>query len=311
VKVLVTPRSLTLGGHPSLRRLQDAGYELVLSPPGRLPDERELLHLLPDCVGYLAGVEKVSAEVLEAAVQLRVISRNGSGVDNIDLATARRRRVQVCRADGANARGVAELTLSLMLGLVRSVPFSDQRLKGGTWERREGIELEGRTLGVIGCGRIGRLVARFALSLGMKVLAYDPEPDPSFHPADCFEYSILELLWPRSDIISLNCPWSPGGSPLIGPKTLGIIKRGAYLVNTARAELLDEEAVLAALDSEQLSGLATDVFREEPPRERLLVGHSRVIATPHIGGYTEESVLRAADAAVDNLLAVLDREHRV
>jgi len=221
------------------------------------------------------------------------------------LAAARGRGVQVCRAAGANARGVAELTLSLMLALLRSIPFSDARLKNGAWERREGIELEGRTLGLIGCGRIGRLVATLALAFDMKVLAYDLFPDASFHPSDQFEYSSLELLWPRCDIISLHCPVSQDGLPLIGEEILSVIKPCAYLVNTARAELLDEAAVWAALESGRLCGLATDVFREEPPRELRLVSHSKVIATPHIGGYTQESVTRAVDAAVDNLLNAL------
>lgn len=311
MKILVTPRSLTRAGHPALNRLRKAGYEVVLSSPGQQPDESELLRLLPDCVGYLAGVEKVSAKVLHAAANLRVISRNGTGVDNIDLAAAQRRHVQVCRAEGANARGVAELTLSLMLALVRSVPFSDQRLKSGEWQRREGIELAGRTLGLVGCGRIGKLVARFALAFDMNVLAYDLFPDLSFQPSQRFQYSTLQSLWPRCDIVSLHCPLAPDGSPLIGPQILGVMKRGAYLVNTARAELLDEGSVLAALQSGQLCGLATDVFAEEPPRERALASHSKVIATPHIGGYTEESVSRAVEVAVDNLLAALARPAEV
>jgi D-3-phosphoglycerate dehydrogenase / 2-oxoglutarate reductase len=304
VKILVTPRSLTRDGHPALDRLRRAGYELVFSSAGRQPDESELLRFLPDCIGYLAGVEKISRRVLEGAPKLRVISRNGTGVDNIDLPAAERRGVKVCRAEGANARGVAELTLALMLALVRSVPFSVARLKAGVWERREGTELEGRTLGLVGCGRVGRLVARFAFALDMKVVAYDPQQ--SLRPSDGFEYSSLEALWPRCDFISLHCPVPPDRSALISPEILDLIKRGAYLVNTARAELLDEHAVLAALDSGLLSGLATDVFREEPPRDTRLAGHARVIATPHIGGYTGESIARAVDVAVENLLAALE-----
>ena len=310
-KVLVTPRSLTREGHPALHCLQQAGYELVFSTPGQQPDEGELLRLLPDCVGYLAGVERVSARVLSAADKLRVISRNGSGIDNIDLAAARKRGVKVCRADGANARGVAELTLSLMLSLVRSVPYCDQRLKDGQWERRMGAELDGRTLGLIGCGRIGRLVAQFALALNMRVLAYDPYPDPHFRPSERFLYSTIPALLESSEIVSLHCPSPESAKPLLGEGKIAALRRGTYLVNTARAELLDEEAVLKALDSGQLSGFATDVFREEPPRDRRLAGHPRVIATPHIGGFTEESVTRAVEVAVDNLLAVLSCEQEV
>ena len=305
MKILVTPRSLTCGGHPALRRLEDAGYEVVFCTPGKLPDERELLQLLPDCVGYLAGIEPINEKILAAAPHLRVISRNGSGVDNVDLAAARRHEVSVCRADGANARGVAELTLALMLALVRSVPFSDKGLKAGLWERREGIELTGRTLGIVGCGRIGKLVAQFAVALDMNVLAYDPFPDAASRRPPRFRYSALSELLERSELVTLHCPPSTDHSALIDAKRLLAMKPGAYLVNTARAELLDEEAVLEALENGTLSGLATDVFREEPPRDLRLLRHSRVVSTPHIGGYTRESVGHAVEAAVDNLLAVL------
>ena len=152
-------------------------------------------------------------------------------------------------------------------------------------------------------------MARFALAFDMKVLAFDLFPDLSFRPSDGFEYAALESLWPRADIISLHCPPPADGLALIGSRALGVMKRGAYLVNTARAGLLDEEAVLAALDSGQLSGLATDVFREEPPHDLRLLQHSKVIATPHVGGYTKESVSRAVEVAVDNLLAALDPRH--
>lgn len=304
-KILVTPRSVTRDGHPSLQRLRDAGFEVVCSTSGRQPAEDELLRLLPDCVGYLCGVEKVSARVLDSARQLRVISRNGTGIDNIDLAAAARRGIRVCRAEGANARGVAELTLALILGLVRSVPFCDRAIKQGGWERRLGIELEGRTLGLVGCGKIGKLVARLALAFDMQVLAHDPTPDLQFKPSDQFRYVLLEQLWPSAHVISLHCPPPPSATPLISSAALEQMRRGVYIVNTARAELLDEPALIVALDSGHVAGLATDLFPTEPPTNRRLADHSRVIGTAHIGGYTEESVSRSMDAAVDNLLAAL------
>lgn len=304
-KILVTPRSVTRHGHPSLQRLAAAGYQVLCCTPGQQPSEDELSRLVPGCVGYLCGVEKVSAQVLHAADQLRVISRNGTGIDNIDLTTAHQRHIRVCRADGANARGVAELTLALILALVRAVPFSDHTIKQGGWERRLGLELEGRTLGLVGCGNVGKLVARLALAFEMTVLAYDPLPDPAFQPSDHFSFVPLQQLWPRAHVLSLHCPPLPSAQPLIGPETLERIRRGVFIVNTARAGLLDEPAILAALNSGHVAGLATDVFAVEPPAQRELAAHPRVIATPHIGGYTEESVSRAMDMAVDNLLAAL------
>ena len=304
-RILVTPRSVTRDGHPALRRLRDSGYDVLFSTPGKQPDEQELMHLLPGCVGYLCGVEKVTRRVLYEAPELQVISRNGTGVDNIDLAAARALGIRILRTEGANARGVAELTLALILGLVRSIPFSDQCIKRGGWERRMGIELAGRTLGLIGCGSVGRLVAKLALAFDLKVLAYDPCPDPDFQPSVAFSYVPLDQVWRSADIISLHCP-APGDSPpLIDTDTIAGMKKGVYLVNTARASLLNEAAVLNGLESGQISGVAVDVFEGEPPRDVRFISHSRVIGTPHIGGFTVESMDRAVSAAVDNLLKEL------
>jgi len=304
-RILVTPRSLTREFHPALRRLQDAGYELVLCSAGQQPGEAELRRLLPGCVGYLAGVEPVSSGVLEAAPSLRVISRNGVGVDNIDLAAAERMGIAVCKAIGANARGVAELALALILALARWVPFSDKSIKAGGWERRKGMELVGKTLGLVGCGHVGRLVAKFALGFEMKVLAYDVMPDNSFAPSPDFRYAPLDEVLEKSDVISLHCPASPGGMPLIDAAALARMKKGVLLVNTARADLVDSAALAAALQSGQVAGAATDVFKSEPPENDPLVASERGIATPHLGGFTEESVDRAVQIAVDNLLVEL------
>jgi phosphoglycerate dehydrogenase-like enzyme len=303
-KILLTPRSVTRQGHPSLARLQEAGFELVFSQPGSLPKEDELISLLPGCAGWIAGVEPVSARVLESAPDLRVISRNGTGADSIDLAAAQRLGIKVLRARGANARGVAELTTALMLALARSIPATDRSLKAGRWERQHGFELEGKTLGLIGCGTIGRLVTGFALALGMRVLAYDPSPDWSDAPAG-FGYADRADVFHESDILSLHCPPPPDG-PLLDAVTLASLKQGVCIINTARAGLLDTEATLAALASGRVAGVALDVFEPEPPGDRRLLEHPRVIATPHIGGFTPQSIDRAMTQAVDNLLEALE-----
>jgi D-3-phosphoglycerate dehydrogenase len=299
VKVLVTPRSVTRDGHPALDALKSAGYEVVFSTPGSLPTEDELLELLPGCVGYLAGVERISASVLDAASDLRVISRNGTGIDSIDLDAAKKNGIQVCRAEGANARGVAELTFGHILSLVRSLPFGDSALKAENWERRKGIELEGRTLGVIGCGKVGQLVAGLARGFRMRVLVYDP------FPGGDFEYCSLVELLEQADVITLHCPPDPDGAPLIDARAIALMKNGVFIINTARGSLLDTDAVLDALESEQIAGVALDAYETEPPEDWRLVKHPGVIASAHIGGFTDESVDRAMSAAVDNLLAVL------
>lgn len=300
-RILVTPRSLTRAHGPGLEPLEEAGYELVFSSPGRLPNETELIALLPGCVGYLAGVEPIGERVLAAATELVAISRNGVGIDNVDLAAAERHGVQVLRASGANSRAVAELTLALILASLRHVPREDALVKSGSLERFLGREAAGRTLGIVGCGAIGKLVAQFGVALGLRVLAYDVAPDETFAPAGDFRFATLDQLLSVSDVVSLHCPPLPC-RPLVAEAELARVRVGAALVNTARAGLVDPAAVLAALDAGSLSTYATDAVDTESADLAPLLRHERVIATPHIGGYTEESVARATAAAVRNLL---------
>ena len=302
-KIAVTPRSISRHGHPALKALEEAGYAIVYPAPGKTPTADDLKQSLPDCVGYLAGVEPITADILSVCAQLKVISRNGVGIDNVDLVAAKAHGIAVEKAVGANSRGVAELTIALMLAGLRHVPWSDRQIKANGWARREGIEVCGRTLGLIGCGQIGKYVAEMALGLGMIVRAYDLYPDRSFAPNGDFAYAALEQIFSEADVISLHCP--PGEKPLIDAATISSLKRGAYLINTARSALIDQAAVLNALETGQLRGFATDVFDHEPPEVTPLLQHERVITTPHAGGLTEESIERATETAVRNLLKVL------
>lgn len=307
-KILVTPRSLTKNGHPALKRLEEAGYEVIFSTPGIQPSEEELLNLLPDCVGMLAGVEPITTRVLESVKNLKAISRNGVGTNNIDKEVAEKLGIKILITPGANARGVAELAFGHVLSVLRSIPFCDSAIKQQDWKRIKGIELEGKTLGLIGCGNIGKYVAEFALSFDMKVLAYDPFKDESFKPSDDFKYCLFHELIEQSDIISLHCPPKNDGSALIDGTVISKMKDGVYIINTARAELLDDDAVLKALDSGKIAGLALDVFSPEPPVDWKLANHSNVVATAHIGGFTKESVDRAVSMAVDNLINELKHQ---
>ncbi len=305
-RILITPRSLTRDPDPALQALVDDGYELVFSRPGETPDEAALLELLPGCVGWIAGVEPVSPRVLEAAPGLRAISRNGTGSDNLPLETAERLGIQVLRAGGANARGVAELAIGLLLASLRHIPEQSAALKAGLWQRRLGIEIENRTLGLIGCGAVGRLVARFALALDARVRVFDPYPDASFAPAGDFAWMAFEQVLADAEMLSLHCPMPPDGRLVLDAATIGRLRVGCHVVNTARAALVDEAAMLAALERDQVRTYATDVFAAEPPEPSPLLAHPRVIVTPHIGGLTTESVRRASVAAVENLRRALD-----
>jgi D-3-phosphoglycerate dehydrogenase / 2-oxoglutarate reductase len=304
-RILITPRSLTAAPHRQLDRLRDAGFDLVFCAAGKTPDEAALRRLVPGCVGWLAGVEPVSPAVIAAADALRVISRNGSGVDNLPLADLAERGIAVRKADGANAAGVAELAIGLMFAGLRQIIGCDRGIKGGQWPRPLGREVRGREVGVIGCGAVGAEVVRLATALGAEVLGYDPVQPAFAVPQGRFRWADLATVISHSDVLSLHCPAPKDGRTLLDADAIGRMRPGAIVVNTARAALVDEQAMLAALDAGHLAAYATDVFPTEPPRPLGMATHPRVIATSHVGGLTEESVERAAAAAVDNLLAVL------
>ena len=306
-KILITPRSLTKNRHPALNILKKAGFELIFSTPGKMPSEEELVGLIKGCSGYLAGVERISKIVLENADKLKVISRNGTGIDNIDIEEAKKRDIKIFRAAGANSRGVAELTITLLFSLVRAIPIHDGRMKVEVWDRNKGIEVKDRTLGVIGCGRIGKEVSIMALGLGMNVLAYDIYIDKDFKPGEGFSYVNFEEAISRSDLITLHLPANKDSKPIITENEIASMKRGVYIINTARASLVDLKAIVKGLDEKRIYGYAVDVYSNEPPvgKELELIKRSDVIATPHIGGYTEQSINRAAMEAVENLLKVL------
>ena len=305
MRILVTPRSLTATHHPAVEALRKRGYDIVYCQAGRMPDENELIRLVPGVAGWLAGVEVVSPAVVAAARDLRVISRNGVGVDNLPMSALAERDIAVRVAKGANAFGVAELAIALMLAAMRQIPLADSGIKHGQWPRRIGREIRGRKVGVIGCGAIGSEVARLCHSLGAKPLVYDVASDLAARLSFAQAVDIATLI-AESDIITLHSPGSANGAALLGADEFSAMRPGVVLVNTARASLVDEAALRSALDAGQVASYAVDVFSEEPPRDLSVASDPRAIATSHIGGYTEESVDRSTTIAVANLLDVLE-----
>ncbi|MCB1357491.1 MAG: hypothetical protein KDK53_13675 [Maritimibacter sp.] len=304
-RILITPRSLSRGGHPALKPLVDAGFDLVFPTPGETPGEAELIAAVPGCDGWLAGVEPVSEAVIAAADRLRVISRNGTGVDNLPVAAVEARQIAIKRAEGTNARGVAELALALTLAGLRDIVQTHSGIAAGGWPRRIGRELLGAEVAVVGLGAIGASFAEFALALGAKVRGVDPVApvDRVVHPA--FRRCDLAGALDGAEIVSLHAPLPEDGRALLGPAEIATLARGAIVVNTARAGLVDQGAMLSALDAGHVAAYATDVFESEPPAPAPLLAHPRVILTSHIGGFTVESVDRTTKRAVDNLLDVL------
>lgn len=308
MKMLVTARSFrkTPGRHKEL--LEQSGYEVVESPLDRPLKEAEMVELIRDVDGAILGLDEVTEKVINAGERLKVLSRYGVGVDKVDLTAATAAGVVVTNTPGTNHIAVAELTLGLMLSLARRIPQHDRSVKEGSWERVRGIELAGKSLGIVGLGWISREVVRRASAFDMKIVVQTGYSDGELAGRYGVEYLSLERLLKEADFVSLHCAFTPERADLIGEKELRAMKPTGYLINTARGELVDEEALLRALQEGWIAGAAMDAFKEEPAMASPLVRLQNFIATPHIGATTLESVIRMGTLAVENALQVLRGE---
>lgn len=253
------------------------------------------------------GRTKVTAPLLEAAARLKVVGRAGVGVDNIDLEAAKARGVTVVNAPVSTTLAVAELTFGLLLALAREIPRADSSMKQGHWLKKEleGAELNGKTLGILGMGRIGAEVARRARAFGMNVLGYDPLLTPEQIRGRVAEPVDRDELLARSDFISLHLPLTAETRGMLNAERFAKMKDGARLVCAARGGIIDEAALFDALESGKIAGAALDVFESEPPGATELVGHPKVIATPHVGAQTAEAQSRAAEDIAHEILSAL------
>ena len=267
---------------------QVPGFEVVVKTGLTEP---ELVSLIPDFeVVVVRSATKITRPVIEAGKNLKLIIRAGIGLDNIDTAAAREKGVEVANTPAATSISVAEHTLGLMLGAVRHHGPANLSMKKHQWEKKAfmGTELYGKTLGIIGFGRIGTEVARRALAFGMIVIAYDVIQIKTDLPVS--QVSLEELL-KRADIITLHVPKTP--RPILGPAEFAMMKDGVVIINVARGGVVDEKALLEALNSGKVKAAALDVFEKEPPEDFSLIDHPRVTATPHLGASAEEGQKRA------------------
>jgi len=247
-------------------------------------------------------------EAFEHAPHLRLVSILGTGTDNVDLAAATRRGITVTNTPGVGAASVAELTMGLILSLVRAIPISDGRLRQGTWQHVEGPELAGKTLGLLGLGAIGAYVARLATGFGMRVIAWSYSLDPGRASTLGVELVERDDLFRRADVVSVHLRNTPEMRGVVGARELGLMKPAAYLINTARGALVDESALAAALRAETIAGAALDVYTEEPlpPERNPFRALPNVVLTPHIGAVTREANTRSRAMPIDNIIAYLE-----
>jgi D-3-phosphoglycerate dehydrogenase len=281
-------------------------FELVYA--GKAPQHEDLLQLAKrhNPVAIIVRYGAVTPQIMDAAPALKVISKHGSGTDTIDKAAAAQRGIQVVAAVGANAAAVAEQSLALVLACTKSVVKLNERMHAGHWDKstHKSIELNGRTIGLVGLGAIGRKFARMVDALGMRVLGFDP------YAKDLPDYISavdLDTIWRESDVISFHCPLTADNKNLVNAKTLAACKKGVIIVNTARGGLIDEAALLSAIQSGQVAMAGLDSFAVEPfVPPHVFQGEERIVMSPHIGGVTSDAYVNMGVAAAQNALAVLN-----
>ncbi|WP_426350360.1 phosphoglycerate dehydrogenase [Alloiococcus sp. CFN-8] len=306
MKILITPTSLNPEKQPELfYKLNEFADELVMNDKGRPLNEEELIPLLKDCDGFIAGLDNISESVINSCNRLRVISRYGAGYDRVDIEAAKRKGIVVTNTPGVNAEAVGEHAFALILSLARRVPFLNNNTKSGQWVRSTGVELSGKTIGIVGLGAIGKVVARCSQSFNMKIIAYDPFINEKFCRENKIDALPLEEVLSKADVISLHLPLNNDTRHLINKETLKLMKDNAILINTSRGGIIDEEAAYEALVDKKLGGLGLDAFEEEPPKDSPLFTLDNVVVTPHTGAHTQEATNKMGQAAVTNLIDVL------
>jgi len=269
---------------------------------GRSLAGADLIGFLAGRRGAITGLERIDDDVLRAVPSLSVVSRLGVGVDMLDLDAFERRGVRVARAEGANSRSVAELTLLLILGVLRRIPEVGAGLRSGRWEQPSGRELTGKTVGVVGLGHVGREVARLVGAVGCDVLAVDAYQTEAPGGVQLVD---LDRVLRDSDVVSIHVPLTADTTGLIGRRELGLMKPDAVHINTARGPLVDEAALVEALNQGSLAGAGLDVLADEPPVDSVLLHHPKVFVTSHIGGSTDEALYAMGTAAIDGLQRAL------
>ena len=308
-KLLVTPTSYGKNNPRLKSDLEAQVGKVTYNPTGKPLTSSEVAALLPGVDGYIAGLDVIDRAALERADMLKVISRYGVGVDNVDLEACKEKGIIVTNTPGANSVSVAELALGLMLALARQIPEAAQSVQQGKWPRLSGLSLEGKTVGILGLGAIGKQLARRLSGFDCRILAYDPFADDAYAEENGIELKSLDAVVQEADFLSLHLPLTAETRGMVNDAFLAKMKKGSYLINTARGEVVDEGALLRALESGHLRGAGLDAFVIEPPDPANPLLHlPQVIATPHLGAQTDGATSNMGWFAMLDCLAVLKNE---
>ena len=307
MKVLVTPRSFAKTDGTPLKLLTEHGFTVVTNPTGSILTEDQLAEALYDCDGVILGVDPLTADVIAKAPRLKAVAKYGVGVDNIDLDACSARGIAVSKTIGANSDAVADYAFGLMLALARKIIPIDARCRRSDWGKITTSDVFGKTLGLIGLGAIGRRVVKRAKGFSMKVLAYDVVWDEAYAGEEGIEKVDIDAIMSRCDFISLHLPLMDSTRRIIGADRIGLMKPTAFLINTARGGLIDDEALIAALKNNRIAGAGLDAFEQEPPENKDWFTLDNAILGSHCAASTIGASEAMSRIAAENLIADLSK----
>lgn len=308
-RILTTARSFAVC--PAAQQiLTAAGHQLEIMTPSRPYTAQELLPLVADFDAMIVGLDQIDEQVINAgAPSLKVIARNGVGYDKVDLIAAGKNNVIVTITPGANSISACELAFSFITGLSRKIHLMDHNVRTGSWSRVPGVEIDGKTIGVLGTGAIGYELIKRCRAFGMRVLAYDLKPNQELIDNYQVEYTDdLDRIYRESNYISLHLPATDSTRNMINREAIEKMQKGTFIINTARGELIDEDALYDALDRGHLGGAGLDAFKDEPMTDQRFFKLNNVILTPHTGAFTSEASENSLIIAAQEVLRVLSEE---
>ncbi len=301
-KVLITPRSFGKNSKEPFRSLEESGFEIVMNPFNRIMTQGEMASIISAYDAVILGVDPMNKSVLEKATKLKVISRYGVGLDNIDLEYAKELGIAVYRTVGANSNAVADYAFGLMLNVVRKINYIDKECRRGNWNKITTSEMWSKTIGIVGLGTIGKGMAKRAAGFNMKVLAYDTYKDEAYAKENNIEFVDLNTLLKSSDFISLHLPLMEETKNLISFDEFAMMKSNAVIVNTARGAVINEDALYTALKTRTILGAGIDVFDQEPPENKEIVELDNIVIGSHCAASSVEAIDNMSIFSVENLV---------
>lgn len=301
-KVLVTPRSFGIEDQRPFQLLESNGYQVITNPYKRILTKEEMMLLIEDVDAVILGVDPMDQDVIDKAKKLKSISKYGVGLDNVDVAYAKQKGIDVSITLGANARSVAEYTVGLMLAVCRKIVSIDQQCRQKDWSKNKTINLYQKTIGLIGLGHIGKEVVQLLKGFDCHILAVDQVEDEDYARQNNVTYTTLSYLLEHADVVSVHVPLVPQTHHMIGAKELSQMKKTAIIINTSRGGIIDETALIEALNSGAIYGAGLDVFEHEPLTNEALLSLQQVVLGTHCAASSVDAISQMGMQSVENIL---------